>query len=173
MSTRLRTQGGQILPLFAIFLIVLFGMSAMVIDGGFMLESKSDLQTVAQHAADSGAQMINVTAYNSGCVNRAGNPLCQSSLSLVSGTSSARARSVATQWLNSLDAATLRLPSTPPTGGGISATASGNTMTVTVTRCYRPYLADIILAMAASKGGCPSGTVAISATATAAAAEGY
>ena len=173
MSAHRRAQAGQVLPLFGIFLVVLFGMAALVIDGGFMLESKSDLQTVAQHAADSGAQMIDVSAYDSGCVNRLSDPLCQSSLRLAAGTASARAGAVAAQWLNSIDTATLRLPSVAPSGGGISASASGDTITVTVTRCYRPYLADVILGMVSSGSGCPSGTIAISATATATAAEGY
>ena len=122
MSARRRTQGGQILPMFAIFLIVLFGMAAMVVDGGFMLESKSDLQTVAQHAADSGAQMIDVTAYNSGCVNRLSDPLCQSSLRLTAGsggTAATRAKNVVCQWLDplgTLSTTALRLPSVPVSG---------------------------------------------------------
>jgi len=189
MSARRRTQGGQILPMFAIFLIVLFGMAAMVVDGGFMLESKSDLQTVAQHAADYGAQMIDVTAYNSGCVNRLSDPLCQSSLRLTAGsggTAATRAKNVVCQWLDplgTLSTTALRLPSVPvsgcppdtatPPGGSVVVSANGDTITVTITRCYRPYFADVLLGVIGPRGGCPSGTVAISATATATAAEGY
>ena len=171
-------KNGQILPLFVIFLIVLFGMSALVIDGGFMLESKHDLQTVAQHAADSGAQMMDVTAYKDNCVGRTSlsapnaDPLCQSKLSLAQAAASGRAQAVAKSWIDSLDTSTLRLPSLP-SSNEVSVSVTGDSITVTVTRCYRPYLIDIILGALGPGHGCPSGTIAISASATATAAEGY
>lgn len=46
-----RDEGGQILPIFAVMLVVLLGISALVIDGGRMYQLKNETYNIAEASA--------------------------------------------------------------------------------------------------------------------------
>ena len=78
MSRRL-SQLGQVLPLFALFLVVLLGAAALAIDYGSWLLTDRALQNVADHAALAGASQFSQRQAQGSC-SGAGAPQCSNAL---------------------------------------------------------------------------------------------
>ena len=57
-----REESGQALPFFALFLVVLLGFGALVVDGGMLYAKRADLQKAADAAALAGARALPVKA---------------------------------------------------------------------------------------------------------------
>lgn len=58
-----REQSGQVLPLFAILLVLLLlPVTALAVDGGLLVSAHSQLVGTAQAAAEAGSQAVDVTA---------------------------------------------------------------------------------------------------------------
>ena len=188
-------ERGQIIPFFAVFLLVLVALSALSIDGALMLQSRQDLQTIALHAATSGAQELDWTTYTARCrsigtiaivpapgaspvtVPRApGTFTCAGLLDLDATRAPERALAVARTWLRNLDGANLAIPSSSTARPDVLAeidSTNHRQITVTVTRCYRPYLAGMILPLVDTSGACPAGSIRLSESASAIARLGY
>lgn len=61
-----REQSGQVLPLFAILLVLLLlPVTALAVDGGLLVSAHSQLVGTAQAAAEAGSQAVDVTALES------------------------------------------------------------------------------------------------------------
>jgi len=67
-------QGGQILPLFALAMIVILSIGALVLDGASMLVTRRHLQNAGDAAALAGANLIQKSGSGSVCSNTAGPP---------------------------------------------------------------------------------------------------
>jgi hypothetical protein len=67
-------QRGQILPLFALAMIVILSIGALVLDGASMLVTRRHLQNAGDAAALAGANIIQKTGSGSVCSNTAGPP---------------------------------------------------------------------------------------------------
>ncbi len=122
MQRRL-SQLGQVLPLFALFLVVLLGAAALAIDYGSWLLTDRALQNVADHAALAGASQFAQRQTQAACTS--------------TGTQCANALAHAWASVNSdlnlglTDASIAQLASqgNAPDGGWLSVTASGVTQT--------------------------------------------
>jgi hypothetical protein len=67
-------QRGQILPLFALAMIVILSIGALVLDGASMLVTRRHLQNAGDAAALAGANLIQKSGSGSVCSNTAGPP---------------------------------------------------------------------------------------------------
>lgn len=73
---RQRGQSGQILPLFALMLVLLLlPVTALAVDGGLLLSAHANLVGTAEAAAEAGSQAIDITALDvSGTFQLCGSP---------------------------------------------------------------------------------------------------
>jgi len=74
MRTTPNYQRGQILPLFALAMIVILSIGALVLDGASMLVTRRHLQNAGDAAALAGANIIQKSGSGSVCSNTAGPP---------------------------------------------------------------------------------------------------
>jgi Flp pilus assembly protein TadG len=147
-ASRLRRRG-QALPLFAGSIGTLLLMAGLLIDGALLFQGQRDLEVIAWHAARAGAQHVVVDAAGNVSITAAG---------------SAAANDAACDWVAQSQGQFLALPTRAfGAGCGAATSRSGDSMTVTIRRCYSPFLIGLV----GIAGQCGGGSVYISATATA------
>jgi Flp pilus assembly protein TadG len=135
-------QLGQVLPLFALFLVVLLGAAALAIDYGSWLLTDRALQNVADHAALAGASQFGQRQTQASCGSGTGIVQCSNarthawasiSVDLGLGLSDASITQLAT-------ANTLQAGQTSITVGGVTQTFRGHTVWVsTPPPSYQAY----------------------------------
>lgn len=119
---RRSNERGQVLPFFAVVLLLVVLLAGLIIDGALVFQSQRDVETIAFHAARAGANQI------------------VASCRVAPGTScpldSAKARSAAISYANTWLAQSDLNFSLPVKTQQVTANASGTTVTVSIIRCY-------------------------------------
>lgn len=171
MARKNRRQRGQILPFFAIMFGVLALFATLVLDGSFMMETRHDLDVIALHAAQTGANQIDEATYKANCatylaINPSANVVdCQQFLVLSPVAATTAATNSANQWLAELVKQKLGFPGFAPTTGApvvVAIDPRNSSISVTIRYCYKPFL---LSSFASANPPCP-GAVLVSTTVT-------
>lgn len=182
---RREAEEGQALVLMIMILGVVLMFATLLIDGSMMLEARRDLEVIASHAANAGAQRIDQPAMQAKCqvwlATIPAGPQRDTSAAECSrrfvfvntGSATAKAAQVAADWMAEANRQNLSLPGfTPRDADGAvrirvfqfdSLVSRSSEIEVTARRCYQPFLFNIFLGAA---GACPNGTL-IQSSATA------
>jgi hypothetical protein len=139
----------QVIIMFPAAFMVLILLATLSLDGTMMQQTQRDLETIATHAARAGAQQVDWAAYQTNCnayltANPTANVLnCNSFLILNQGAADGAARTSVTEWLTQLSDQSINFPGFAPKISNqvdVSFSSGGKAVTVTVRRCYEPFL---------------------------------
>lgn len=140
---------GQILPILAVGLFALAMFATILIDASMMLQARRDIEVIAQHAAEAGAQQFDYAAYRSTCPSGTTAANCAARIQLES-TARSVAENTATQWIaeNERSNALALIGRAPSASDGVSSAwinspLARSGVSVTITRCYNPFFINI------------------------------
>ena len=145
----LTRRRAQVIIMFPAAFMVLILLATLSLDGTMMQQTQRDLETIATHAARAGAQQVDWGAYQTNCntyltANPTANVLdCNSFLVLDTGAARNAATTSVTEWLNQLSAQSINFPGFAPKISNqidVAFSSGGKAITVTVRRCYEPFL---------------------------------